>query len=70
MFCVFTVIATVFQENIGLHMDLPGSLLPFKKEIRGIFRLEKAKFIYNQRFSKYLQNNRPVFTNRANLKKT
>ena len=69
--CVTIVHATVFQEDGRLNLVLPGSLLPFKKEISEIFRLEKARFISNPRFQKVFAKTdiQPVFMNRPNLKK-
>ena len=68
---VIIVFASVFQENGRLNLVVPGSLLPFQKEISNIFRLEKAKFISNPRFHKVFAkiDIQPVFTNRSNLKK-
>ena len=66
----FIVIATVFQENGRLNLVLPGVLTPFKKEISNIFRLEKARIVYNRLFAKIFTNIdiQPVLTNKANLK--
>ena len=65
------MITTFFQENGRLNMVLPGSRLPFKKEIRDIFRLAIAKLIQNKHFSRVFPNidMQPIFANRANLKK-
>ena len=62
---------TVFQENGRLNMVLPGSLKPFEKDISEIFRLEKARLIYNQRFKHIFTkiDIQPVFMNKSNLKK-
>jgi len=61
----------LFQEDGRLNFVLPGSLLPFKKEISEIFRVEKARFINNLRFQKVFAkiDIQPVFINRPNLKK-
>ena len=61
----------LFQEDGRLNLVLPGSLLPFKKEISEIFRVEKARFINNLRFQKVFAkiDIQPVFINRPNLKK-
>ena len=68
--CFYCDYDCFFQENGRLNMVLPGSVLPFKKKISNLFRLEKAKFTQNQRFSKVFANidMQPVFANRANLK--
>ena len=50
---------------------LPGTLMPFKKEISNIFRLEKANFLSKKRFANVFADIeiQPVYQNRANLKK-
>ena len=50
---------------------LPGALLPFKREISNIFKLEKVKLIFSKRFSKIFTDIdiSPVFINKAKLKK-
>ena len=50
---------------------LPGVLMPFKKDVNNIFRLEKAKLLYNKRFATVFSGIeiQPVFQNKANLKK-
>ena len=69
--CVIIVYAFVFQEDGRLNLVLPGSLLPFKKEISQIFRPEKARFTNNPRFQNVFAKTdiQPVFMNRPNLKK-
>ena len=71
VYLCFVVDAIVFQEDGRLNMVLPGSLLPYKKEICEIFRVEKAKFMFNPRFQKAFASTdiQPVFINRPNLKK-
>ena len=61
-----------FQESGRVNLILPGSFLPLKKEISYIFRIEKARFTANQHFLKISSpiDFQPVYTNKANLKKT
>jgi len=61
-----------FQEDGRLNLVLPGSLLPYRKEIGEIFRIEKAKFFNIPRFQKAFATTdiQPVFMNRPNLIKT
>ena len=44
------------QATDRVSWVLPGTLLPFKKEISNIFRLEKAKFFFNKHFNKIFAN--------------
>ena len=61
----------LFQENGRVYLVFPGSLIKFNKEIKEIFRREKARFLANQRFSHIFSNIElgHVFSNNANLKK-
>ena len=70
-FCALFVICNLFQENGRVNLVLPGSLMQFNKEIKEIFRREKARFLANQRFSHIFSNIDlgHVFANNANLKK-
>ena len=65
------MICNLFQENGRVNLVLPGSLMQFNKEIKEIFRREKARFLANQRFSHIFSNIDlgHVFANNANLKK-
>ena len=71
--CFLFVIATVFQAlgKVKCNLVLPGMLMPFKKEIANIFRLEKNNFLCKKRFADVFANIeiQPVYQNRANLKK-
>ena len=69
--CVVFVNTTVFSEDGRLNLVLPGSLLPYRKEIGEIFRIEKAKLFYIPRFQKAFATTdiQLVFLNRPNLKK-
>jgi len=62
---------TVFQVPGKVNLVLPGSLMPFKKEISNIFRVEKANFLSKKRFANVFADIeiQPVFSHRANLKK-
>ena len=62
---------TVFQVPGKVNLVLPGSLMPFKKEISNIFRVEKANFFGKKRFANVFADIdiQPVFQNGANLKK-
>ena len=68
---LFFVICNLFQEDGRVNLVLPGSLMQFNKEIKEIFRLEKAKFLANKGFSHIFSNIEVghVFANNANLKK-
>ena len=65
------MILTVFQVPGKVNLVLPGSLMPFKKDISNIFRVEKANFLSKKRFANVFADIeiQPVFSNRANLKK-
>ena len=65
------MISTVFQALGKVNLVLPGTLLPFKKEISNIVRVEKANFLSKKRFANVFADIeiQPVFSNRANLKK-
>jgi len=69
--CFFFVMLTVFQVPGKVNLVLPGSLMPFKKEISNIVRVEKANFLSKKRFANVFADIeiQPVFSNRANLKK-
>jgi hypothetical protein len=64
------VILTVFQVPGKVNLVLPGSLVPFKKDITNIFRVEKVNFMCKKRFANVFADLeiQPVFLNRANLK--
>ena len=68
---LFFVICNLFQEDGRVNLVLPGSLMQFNKEIKEIFRREKARFLANKRFSHIFSNIEVghVFANNANLKK-
>ena len=70
-FCALFVICNLFQEDGRVNLVLPGSLMQFNKEIKEIFRREKARFLANKRFSHIFSNIEVghVFANNANLKK-
>ena len=65
------MICSHFQENGRVSFILPGSLILFDKEIKEIVRVEKARFLANQRFSIIFCKIElgQVFSNNANLKK-
>ena len=54
-----------------LNFIVPGSLLPFKKEINLLFEKERTALCKKYRFDKIfkLVKIKPVFTNRSNVKK-
>ena len=63
----------VFQETdpfSSVNLILPGSLLPFKKEIVNIFRNEKQILFRKQRYAKVFRDIsiEPVFANRSRFK--
>ena len=63
----------VFQETdpfSSVNLILPGSLLPFKKEIVSIFRNEKQTLFRQQRYAKVFRDIsiEPVFANRSSIK--
>ena len=63
----------VFQETdpfSSVNLILPGSLLPFKKEIVNIFRNEKQILFRKQRYAKVFRDIsiEPVFSNRSSIK--
>ena len=70
-FCIVFVIYNLFQEGGRVSLVLPGSLMKFDKEIKEIIRIEKARFLANQRFSRVFSDIElgHVFANNANLKK-
>ena len=70
-FCALFVICNLFQEDGRVNLVLPGSLMQFNKEIKEIFRREKASLLANKRFSQIFSNIEVghVFSNNANLKK-
>ena len=61
----------LFQENGRVSLVLPGSLMKFDKEIKEIIRVDKARFLANQRFSQIFSDIElgHVFANNVNLKK-
>ena len=65
------MICNLFQENGRVNLVLLGSLMQFNKEIKEIFRRQKARFLANQRFSHIFSNIEVghVFANNANLRK-
>ena len=71
IFCCCFCDLQSFQENGRVSLVLPGSLMQFDKEIKEIVRIEKARFLANQRFSRIFSNIEigHVFANKANLKK-
>ena len=71
MFCCCFCDLQSFQGNGRVSLVLPGSLMQFDKEIKEIVRIEKARFLANQRFSRIFSNIElgHVFANKANLKK-
>ena len=66
-FCDFNC----FQALGKVNFVLLGTLMPLKKEISNIFRLEKANFLSKKRFANVFADIeiQPVYQNRANLKK-
>ena len=71
-FCVF-LFMFVFQKIdpfSGVNMIMPGSLLPFKKEIVDIFRKEKQILFRKQRYAKVFRDISiaPIFSNRRSIK--
>ena len=70
-FCIVFVIYNLFQEGGRVSLVLPGSLMKFDKEIKEIIRIEKARFLANQRFSRVFSDIElgHVFAKNANLKK-
>ena len=68
---LFFVICNLFQEDGRVNLVLPGSLMQFNKEIKEIFKREKASLIANKRFSQIFSKIEVghVFSNNANLKK-
>ena len=71
IFCCCFCDLQSFQENGRVSLVLPGSLMKFDEEIKEIIRIEKARFLANQRFSQIFANIElgHVFANNANLKK-
>ena len=73
LFCLFLCLYFVFQETdpfSSVNLILPGSLLPFKKEIVNIFRNEKQILFRKQRYAKVFRDIsiEPVFSNRSSIK--
>ena len=68
---LFFVICNLFQEDGRVNLVLPGSLMQFNKEIKEIFKREKASLIANKRSSQIFSKIEVghVFSNNANLKK-
>ena len=69
--CCSLVIPTVFQGPEKVNLALPGSLMPFKKDIAAIFIVEKASFLSKKHFANVFADLeiQPVYLNRANLEK-
>jgi len=70
---LFLCLYFVFQETdpfSSVNLILPGSLLPFKKEIVNIFRNEKQILFRKQRYAKVFRDIsiEPVFANRSSIK--
>ena len=65
------MICNILQEDGRVNLVLPGSLMQFNKEIKEIFRREKASLLASKRFSQIFSNIQVghVFSNNANLKK-
>ena len=62
-----------FQEEDSfnqINLVVPGSLLPFKKEVVDIFENEKQKLFRKERYAKVFRNVRisAIFKSRSNLK--
>ena len=73
--CVFVLFffVCIFQEEDAfnkINLVVPGSLLPFKKEVVKIFENEKQKLFRKERYGKVFRNISisAIFTNRSNLK--
>ena len=74
MFCVFLYACMLAFQGTDLsnsvNFVIPGSLLPFKKEIVEIFRKEKAVMFRKQRYAKVFRDIciEPIFSNRRSIK--
>ena len=73
--CVFVLFffVCIFQEEDSfnqINLLVPGSLLPFKKEVVEIFENEKHKLFRKERYAKVFRNIRisAIFKNRSNEK--
>ena len=71
-FCVSSF-CFAFQETDPfnqINLVVPGSLLPFKKEINEIFEKEKQVLFRKKRYAKVFRDVSilPIFSNRKNLK--
>ena len=71
-FCVSSF-CSAFQETDSfnqINLVVPGSLLPFKKEINEIFEKEKQVLFRKKRYAKVFRDVSilPIFSNRKNLK--
>ena len=75
LFCSsFLFSACIFQEEDEFNrisLVLPGSLLPFKKEVLNIFENEKHKLFRKERYAKVFRNINisAIFANRSNIKR-
>ena len=73
-FCVASSFCSfAFQETDPfnqVNLVIPGSLLPFKKEIVNIFEKEKLILFRKKRYAKVFRDISilPIFSNRKNLK--
>ena len=73
-FCVcLSFLYACFQGTdlfTSVNFVIPGSLLPFKKEIVEIFRKEKAVLFRKQRYAKVFRDIsiEPIFSNRRSIK--
>ena len=71
-FCVSSF-CVAFQETDPfnqINLVVPGSLLPFKKEINEIFEKEKQVLFRKKRYAKVFRDVSilPIFSNRKNFK--
>ena len=71
-FCVSSF-CFAFQETDPfnqINLVVPGSLLPFKKEINEIFEKEKQVLFRKKRYAKVFRDVSilPIFSNRKNIK--
>ena len=72
-FCVSSLFCFAFQETDPfnqINLVIPGSLLPFKKEINEIFEKEKQAPFRKKRYAKVFRDVSilPIFSNRKNIK--
>ena len=74
MYCLFFCDFNCFFQalrKVRCNLVLPGTLMPYKKDIARIFNSEKTNFLSKKRFNNVFANIevQPVYQNRANLKK-